>query len=137
MLVRECDTLKLDLEPVSGWQNHIVQFDSADLIKNFPGLMAQPTLLTQLSQTFPEHIGQKTDQQMSWIIESAEKEKVTPSDFARRVAMERFNAVKAAAENRSITTRLMNYALDIYRKGKIPPILTAPLAGWYFNRKFG
>ncbi len=109
-----------------------------DFVSNSGGVFGSSMKLANLKEgRIMELLKKKTDQQISWIIESAEKEKIMPSDFARRVAMERFNAVKAAAENRSITSRLMNYALDLYRKGIIPPMLTAPFAGWYFNRKFG
>jgi len=57
MPVRLGDTLEPDVHPLSGWQNHIGQFDAFDLIEDFPGFIAESALFTHLGQTFPQHIG--------------------------------------------------------------------------------
>ena len=108
-----------------------------DFVSNCGGVFGSSMKLANLTEGhIMQLLKQKIDEQTSWILESAEKENVSSCSFARQVAMQRFGLVKAAAENRKLTSRLLNYALKVYRNGIVPPLLTAPLAGWYFKRKF-
>jgi glutamate dehydrogenase/leucine dehydrogenase len=108
-----------------------------DFVSNCGGVFGSSMKLTNLRESYIIRLlQQKIDEQMSWVIESAEKENLSPCEFARRVALERFSLVKVAAENKSLTSRCLNYALKIYRRGIVPPLLTAPVAHWYFKGKF-
>lgn len=107
-----------------------------DFVANCGGVLGSSMKLTNLGEGYIKHfLEHNIGQQMDWLIQSAEKEKSPVAVFARKVAMERFRVVKAAAERRDITTRVFNYALEIYRSGIIPPLLTAPFARWYFNKR--
>lgn len=86
------------------------------------------------------HIRQFLEQtigdQVTQVIEAAEKDNIIPRVYAERIAEERFSKAKAAAENRSIIGKTFNLALELYRRGTIPYQLVTPVALWYFGRRF-
>ncbi len=51
-----------DGDAVSGGQHHVHHLYLRDLIEDFARLSSQPRSLAELPQGFPDHIGQKTDQ---------------------------------------------------------------------------
>jgi len=76
-------------------------------------------------------------EQVTQVIEAADREKVTPRVYAERIAEERFLRIKAAAEKRSIAARAFNFALELYRRGVIPYQVVTPFASRYFEKRLG
>ncbi len=107
-----------------------------DFVANCGGVLGSSMKHAHLREDYIRRLLEQTiGEQTTWVIESAAKENLPPSAFARKVAMERFMMVKAAAEKNGITNRFFNYALKLYRKGLIPPMLTTPIAYRYFKRR--
>ena len=109
-----------------------------DFAANCGGVLGSSMKLTGLGDGYiRSFLEQNISRQMEWLTKLAEKENCPVAVSTRRIAMERFQAIKAAAERKDITSRITSYVLEIYRSGLIPPLLTAPLARWYFSKKLG
>jgi len=107
-----------------------------DFVANCGGVLGSSMKHAHIRQDYIERLlEQAIGEQATWVIKSAEKENSPPCTFAQKVAMERFKIVKAAAEKGDITNRFLNYALSLYRKGWIPPMLITPIAYRYFKRR--
>ncbi len=78
---------------------------------------------------------QRIGDQVTEVIEGAEKESMIPRVFAERIAEERFLRAKAAAERKNLVSRSFNLGLELYRKRIIPYQLVTPIAPWYFRAK--
>ena len=70
------------------------------------------------------------------MVQAAEKEGIPFGQYAEKVADERFLMVKEGAEKRNITSKVFNFALELYRNGVIPYQLVTPIASRYFETKF-
>ncbi len=107
-----------------------------DFVANCGGVLGSSMKHAHLGEDYIRQLLEQTiSEQTTWVIESAEKENLPPSAFAQKVAIERFKTIKAATEKNGITNRFFNYALKLYRKGLIPPMLTTPIAYRYFKRR--
>jgi hypothetical protein len=79
---------------------------------------------------------QKIGEQVTELIEAAEKGNIILRVLAERIAEDRFLKTKTAAEKRNITSRAFNLALELYRSGVIPYQLVTPIAPRFFGSKF-
>ncbi|NHZ73109.1 MAG: hypothetical protein GWP16_01400 [Nitrospirae bacterium] len=68
------------------------------------------------------------------LLEQAESRGLTVRSIAEPVALERHQMVRAAAENPSLGSRLMNLALESHRRGWLPESLVGALSKPYFRR---
>ena len=75
---------------------------------------------------------------MEWLmkdlLEQAKKRGITVREIAEPLALERHRAVRAAAENPSLGSRLMKLALEGHRRGWLPVSLVGALSKPYFRR---
>jgi len=93
--------------------------------------------LTGLKDDYIRHfLEHKMGEQVTKVIETAEKENVIPRVYAERIAEERFLRVTAAAEKKNISAKIFSFALELYRRGIIPYQLITPVASRYFERRF-
>lgn len=108
-----------------------------DFMANCGGVLGSTMKRTGLKEDYIRHfLERKIGEQVTEIIEVAEKDNVTLGVYAQKIAEERFLRAKAAAEKRNITGRAFNFALEQYRRGIIPYQLVTPLAPRYFEKKF-
>ena len=108
-----------------------------DFVANCGGVLGSTMKRTGLKEDYIRHFLEcKIGEQVTEIIETAEKENVTPGVYAQRIAEDRFLRAKAAAEKRNITGRAFSFTLELYRRGIIPYQLVTPLAPRYFEKKF-
>jgi len=68
------------------------------------------------------------------LLEQAESRGLTVRSIAEPIALERHRVVRAAAENPSLSSRLMNLALEGHRRGWLPESLVGALSKPYFRR---
>jgi len=107
-----------------------------DFVANCGGVLGISMKRTGLKEDFVRgFLEQKIGQQVTKVIQAAEKENVIPRVCAERIAKERFLRAKAAAEKRNIVGRAFNFALELYRRGIIPYQLVTPIAAPYFRKK--
>jgi glutamate dehydrogenase (NAD(P)+) len=78
----------------------------------------------------------KIGEQVTGIIEAAEREKVNPRLYAQRIAEERFRKAKASTEGKNFTAKAFSFALKLYQKGLIPYQVVTPVASRYFEKRF-
>jgi hypothetical protein len=90
-----------------------------------------------LKEDYIQHfLEDKISQQVTGIIEAAERAKVAPGAYAQRIAEERFGKAKASAEGKNFSARILSFALELYRQGVIPYQLVTPVASRYFEKRF-
>jgi glutamate dehydrogenase/leucine dehydrogenase len=68
------------------------------------------------------------------LLEQAKSRGITVRSLAESLALERHRVVRAAAENPSLSSRLMNLALESHRRGWLPESLVGALSKPYFRR---
>lgn len=108
-----------------------------DFVANCGGVLGLSMKNAGLKEDYIRHfLERKISEQVTKVIESAEREKITPRVYAERIAEERFLRIKAAAEKRDITTRAFNFGLELCRKGVIPSQVVTPIASRYLKRRF-
>ena len=108
-----------------------------DFVANCGGVLGVSMRRTGLKEDYIRHfLTRKIDEQVTEIIEAAEKENIPLKVYAQRIAEDRFLRAKAAAEKRNIAGRAFNFALGLYRRGIIPHQLVTPLAPRYFKKRF-
>jgi glutamate dehydrogenase/leucine dehydrogenase len=73
-------------------------------------------------------------QMMTDLLEQAESRGLAVRSIAEPIAMERHRVVRAAAENPSLGSRVMNLALEGHRRGWLPVSLVGTLSKPYFRR---
>jgi len=78
----------------------------------------------------------KIGEQVTKVMEATDRERVTPREYAQRIAEERFGKAKASAEARNPAARAFSFTLKLYRKGFIPYQVVTPVASSYFERRF-
>ena len=71
---------------------------------------------------------------MTDLLEQADSRGLTVRSIAEPIAVARHQAVRAAAENPSASSRLMNLALEGHRRGWLPVSLVGALSKPYFRR---
>jgi glutamate dehydrogenase/leucine dehydrogenase len=71
---------------------------------------------------------------MTDLLEQAESRGLTVRSIAEPIALERHREVRAAAENPSLSSRVMNLALESHRRGWLPVSLVGALSKPYFRR---
>jgi len=107
-----------------------------DFVANCGGVLGTSMKHTGLKEEYIRHfLEQKIGEQVTEVIEAAEREKVTPRVYAQRIAEERFLKAKATVEGRNFTARVSNFALGLYRRGVIPYQIVTPVASRYFERR--
>lgn len=108
-----------------------------DFVANCGGVLGISMKRSGLKEDYiTRFLTQKIGEQVTKIIQAAEKENIIPRVYAERIAEERFLRVKAAAEKKDIISRTLNLALELYRNGTIPYRLVTPIAPRYFERRF-
>jgi glutamate dehydrogenase (NAD(P)+) len=108
-----------------------------DFVANCGGVLGTSMKRTRLKDDYIRHfLEHKIGEQVTEVIEAAEKENVIPRVYAERIAEERFLRVKAAAEEKKTSARTFNFALGLYRRGIIPSRFVTPIASRYFERRF-
>jgi glutamate dehydrogenase (NAD(P)+) len=81
-----------------------------------------------------EFVDRVYSKQVSALIGAALRERVYLREKAERIAMQRWERVKRAAEKRSLGNRVFSLGLDLYRNGWIPAALVGKLARKYFQK---
>jgi len=71
---------------------------------------------------------------MTDLLKQAESRGLTVRSIAEPIALERHREVRAAAENGSLSSRVMNLALEVHRRGWLPVSLVGALSKPYFRR---
>ncbi len=123
-----------EAEPIL-FQRRIVSIP--DFTANCGGVLGSSMKRTGLKEEYIRHfLEQRIGEQVTKVIEAAEKENVIPRAYAQRIAEERFLRVKASAERRGITSRAYSFALELYRRGIIPYQVVTPIASGYFEKRF-
>jgi glutamate dehydrogenase (NAD(P)+) len=108
-----------------------------DFVANCGGVLGISMKQTGLKEDYIRHfLEHKIGEQAAKVIETAEKERVNPRVYAQRLAEERFLKAKASIEGRNIVAKVLNLALELYRKGAVPYQVITPFASRYFERKF-
>jgi len=108
-----------------------------DFVANCGGVLGSSMKRTGLREGYIRHfLEHNIGEQVTEIIEAAEKEKVTTRVYAQRIAEDRFLRTKATAEKKNVTGRAFNLILSLYRRGIIPYQLVTPLAPRYFEKRF-
>ena len=107
-----------------------------DFVANCGGVLGVSMKQMGLKEDYIKNfLEQKIGEQVTGVIEAAEKERVIPRVYAERIAEERFMRAKASVEGRNFRARALNLALELYRKGVIPYQLITPIASRYFERR--
>jgi glutamate dehydrogenase (NAD(P)+) len=108
-----------------------------DFVANCGGILGSSMKRAGLREGYIRHfLEYKVGEQVTEVIEAAEKENIPPGVYAQRIAEDRFLRAKAAAEKRNITSGAFSFALRLYRKGIIPYQLVTPFAPRYFKNRF-
>lgn len=108
-----------------------------DFVANCGGALGTSMRRARLQDDHVRHfLEHKIGEQVTKVIEVAERERVIPRVYAERIAEERFLRVKAATERKNIRARTFNFVLGLYRKGVIPSQVVTPVASRYFERRF-
>jgi glutamate dehydrogenase (NAD(P)+) len=108
-----------------------------DFMANCGGVLGASMWRTGLKDGFIRHfLEYKVGEQVTEVIEAAEKENIPCGVYAQRIAEDRFLRAKAAAEKRNITSGAFSFALGLYRRGIIPYQLVTPFAPRYFKNRF-
>ncbi|UCH51622.1 MAG: Glu/Leu/Phe/Val dehydrogenase [Chloroflexota bacterium] len=108
-----------------------------DFVANCGGVMAASMKRSGLSYDFVQRfIEQKYVQKVNDMIKAAENESMPIKEYAEKITEEKFHRLKKAAEKKSISSKIFNFALDLYRNGIIPYQLVTPIAPRYFEERF-
>jgi len=108
-----------------------------DFVANCGGALGISMEVTGIKEEFVRYfIDQRFGQRVTEVIRAADKKGIIPRDYAQRIAEERFLRVKEKAERRNFTSRVFNFALELYRRRIIPSYLVGLLAPSYFEQKF-
>jgi glutamate dehydrogenase (NAD(P)+) len=108
-----------------------------DFVANCGGVLGSSMKRTGLKEDYIRgFLARKIGEQVVRVIKAAEKERLTPTVCAQRIAEERFLKVKAAAEKQNIVAKTFNSALELYRMGVIPCQVVTPVASRYFEKRF-
>ena len=109
-----------------------------DFMANCGGVLGSTMKLAGLRQDFIRHfVEHEIGQKVTDTIKAAEKAGIPIAEYAEKVAEERFVRAKEEAEKRSITGKVFNFAVELYRNGVIPYQLVTPVAPRYFKSRLG
>lgn len=108
-----------------------------DFVANCGGVLGASMKHAGVKEDYiQQFLEDKISQQVTEVIETAEREKVNPRVPAQRIAKDRFLKAKASTEGENIATKAFGFALELYRKGIIPYQVVTPVASSYFKRRF-
>jgi len=108
-----------------------------DFVANCGGVLGISMKRAGLKEDYIRHfLEHRIGEQVTEVIEAAEKESITPRAYAERIAEERFLRAKAKVEERNISARAFSFVLELYRRGIIPYQLITPVASRYFEGRF-
>jgi glutamate dehydrogenase (NAD(P)+) len=109
-----------------------------DFVANCGGVLGVSMKQTGLREDYVRSFLERNiGEEISRVIEAAEKERVTLKVYAQRISEERFARAKALVEGRNFVAKAFSFALELFRKGIIPYQVVAPVATRYFERRFG
>ena len=107
-----------------------------DFMANCGGVLGSTMRRAGLRENFVlRFLEDRVGERIANVIQAAEKEGTPLTEYAERMASQRFLKAKQEAESRDFKSRLFNLAVGLYRSGLVPQPLVAPVAPGYFERK--
>jgi glutamate dehydrogenase (NAD(P)+) len=85
----------------------------------------------RISEFIQTHLGSR----MSWLLEMAKAQTLSPREIATRLSLQRSEEVQRRAAKPNLSAKLFAFGLDLYRYGLIPGPIVARFSIPYFKER--